>query len=86
MKQFSKADIKYLKHFESHFKTALNSDYVRNVLSADVEKMVKMYYDTFNVKLNYNPNCGNCVLNIIKTVGRKYNEQVNGESGKEEVK
>lgn len=89
MKQFSKADMKYLKQFEDRFNTAIKSDYVRNLTQGDLEKIAQIYYNTFNVRLSYVPNCGSCALSIMKTVGRKYNEQIsngNGESRKEEVK
>lgn len=89
MKQFSKTDITYLKQFEDRFRTAIKSDYVRNLTQSELEKIVQIYYNAFNVRLSYVPNCGSCALSIMKTVGRKYNEQIsngNGKSRKEEIK
>lgn len=80
----NKNDIKFLKQYEDRFRTALNSNYVRNIPSSDVERMTLIYYNVTGNKLGYVANCGSCILSICKSVGRLYFSQVNNNEKKDD--
>lgn len=59
-----------LKPYEAHLKTACNSGYIR-CLAANQVVELESIYNHFGYKLA-NRNCGDCVLNMCKTLGKLY--------------
>lgn len=58
--------------YEDRFRTAIDSDYVRNIGSKDFKELVDTYRDATGHTLESNPGCGACVLRVFKVIGRWY--------------
>lgn len=86
-------DIKYLKRFETNFKTAVNHNYTRAIPSTYLKEIVKIY-EKYNSKITVCYHCSSSILSALKTIGRWYfnkieilkeNEYLNN-TPKEEIK
>ena len=69
-------DIKWLKQFESNFKTAINSNYSRNILDSQLRKMVEIYESITGKKYNLCYHCSTSILGFLKDMGRIYFQKV----------
>lgn len=73
MALLTKAQIKILEKYESHFQTAKNG-YIRGIYYADIQEVLPVY-TALGYKLS-NPNCGECVLTMFKQLGEAYNKSI----------
>ena len=69
---FNKTEMKTLKKYENNFKTALYSDYSRNMMRTDLEKIVGIYEKKLGHTYSMNYSCGACQLKLLKLVGKIY--------------
>lgn len=69
-------DLKWLKSFESNFRTAINSNYSRNVLESQLRKMVQIYEQETGKKYTLCYHCSTSVLYFLKDMGKLYFEKV----------
>ena len=67
-------DIKWLKQFEPNFKTAINSNYSRNILDSQLRKMVEIYETVKGKKYNLCYHCSSSILGFLKDMGKIYFE------------
>lgn len=65
-------DLKYLKQFEPNFKTAIKSNYTRNIVKSNLENMLNIYQKETGTKYNLCYHCPTSVLKFIQTVGKFY--------------
>lgn len=70
---FSREDYEFLKQYEKSFDTAKRG-YVRGLLSRDRREIKDRYDNTFHRKYHYSDTCPNCVLTLMKNVGKEYYE------------
>lgn len=86
-------DIKYLKRFETNFKTAVNHNYTTAIPSTYMKKIVEIY-EKYSSKITVCYHCSGSILSALKTIGRWYfnkieilkeNENLNN-TPKEEIK
>lgn len=69
-------DIKYLSQFEKNFKTAIYSNYSRNILESQLRKMCEIYESETGLKCNLCMHCSAAVLGFLKDLGKIYFEIV----------
>ena len=69
-------DIKYLSQFEKNFKTAIYSNYSRNILESQLRKMCEIYESETGLKCNLCMHCSAAVLGFLKDLGKIYFELV----------
>ena len=72
----TKQDRNFLKEYELNFKTAVNSDYSRNMPTAAIQKLEQIYFNETGITLKTNYTCGHCVLKTLKTIGKWYFENI----------
>lgn len=72
----SSEDIKYLSQFEKNFRTAINSNYSRNILESQLRKMVEIYEMEIGKKYSLCYHCSTSVLGFLKDLGKIYFELV----------
>ena len=68
----TKQDRNFLKEYELNFKTAVNSDYSRNMPTAAIQRLEQIYFNETSIALKTNYTCGHCVLKTLKTIGKWY--------------
>lgn len=68
MKNLTKEEYEYLNQFRDRFDTATKSDYMRNILKADVERIQVIYKRVSKSEEVINVNCGACIFNLIKSL------------------
>lgn len=78
--RFTKEQMEILSTWEKHFETAVKADWARNPGQTALETMHNILDTAMNKQTRLNVGCGNCVLRLLKDVGRQYLAQ------KEEVK
>ena len=69
-------DIKFLSEYESNFKTAINSNYTRNILKTPLLKMLDIYQRETGKTYNLCTHCTVSVLAFLKVIGKMYFEIV----------
>ena len=74
-------DIKYLEAYEQHFKTAINSNYTRNVVSSALDRMLEIYQKETGTSYRLCKSCTSSILNFLKQIGKLYFKVV--QDGKE---
>lgn len=74
-------DIKYLEAYEQHFKTAINSNYTRNVVSSALDRMLEIYQKETGTSYRLCKSCTSSILNFLKQIGKLYFKAV--QEGKE---
>lgn len=74
-------DIKYLEAYEQHFKTAINSNYTRNVVSSALDRMLEIYQKETGTPYRLCKSCTSSILNFLKQIGKLYFKAV--QEGKE---
>lgn len=72
MRLFTKEELNELSKWETHFRTAVLSNYKRGTLRADDARIAEIYEAASGEKINKNFGCGLCNLNFYKKVGSKY--------------
>lgn len=77
----TKEDIKYLEAYEQHFKTAINSNYTRNVVSSALDRMLEIYQKETGTPYRLCKSCTSSVLSFLKQIGKLYFKAV--QEGKE---
>lgn len=69
-------DIKWLKSFETNFRTAINSNYSRNILESQLRKMVDIYEKETGKKYTLCYHCSTSILYFLKDIGKIYFDAV----------
>lgn len=72
----TKADLKYLSEFENNFKTAINSNYTRNIVRSKLEKMLEIYNRETGKDYNLCTHCSTSILSFLKLIGKVYFDAV----------
>lgn len=65
-------DIKWLSKFETNFKTAINSNYSRNILEGSLNKMKEIYEIETGKKYSLCVHCTGNVLELLRLLGGLY--------------
>lgn len=61
-----------LEPYEQNMRTALRSGYARNPGRQVMLVMQDIYNDAAHARNRINTGCGNCILNLLKDIGRIY--------------
>lgn len=69
--KLTKTEIKQLKPLQEQFRRAIYSDWCVP-LSSDEEKLLLSIVRKDDPGYSYNSSCGTCILNLVKLVGRMY--------------
>lgn len=69
-------DIKYLKQFENNFRTAINSNYSRNIIKKDLEKMLGIYKRVTGRDYTLCTHCTTSILTFLRLIGEVYFDTV----------
>lgn len=77
--RYLKKELPILEKYESYFRTALKSGYIRNLTDAQVDELLPIYERASGRKYPLCKRCGSSKLNFIKEVGKKYFEQTGKE-------
>lgn len=70
--RFNEEQLNELSKFETHFRTALYSNYKRGTLRKDDIRIAEIYETATGENLSKNFGCGRCNLNFYKKVAEKY--------------
>lgn len=70
--KFSYEQLVSLKKYENIFRTAINEDYTRNIVSEKMREMISIWEDASGQKVLEHMSCGACQLNFLKRLGRAY--------------
>lgn len=76
----SKENFKWLSQFESNFRTAINSNYTRNILESQLRKMVEIYELSTGKKYSLCYHCSSDILAFLKVIGKIYLDQKGNET------
>lgn len=63
---------KILSKYEQNLRTALYSDYSRNMPKASLEEIEKVVFDETENTLNTNYNCSHCIMKLLKEAAKLY--------------
>ena len=72
----TKAELKYLSEFEQNFKTAIYSNYTRNIVKSKLEKMLEIYVKETGRDYNLCTHCSSSILSFLKLIGKVYFDAV----------
>ncbi|MCD8167004.1 MAG: hypothetical protein LUE93_13365 [Bacteroides sp.] len=61
-----------LKRFESNFGTAIRSNYTRNIIVKDRQRLNEIYNDLTGTSKRLPVTCHNCLLMILQYLGKAY--------------
>lgn len=64
------SEINMLITYEERFRTAVFSDYSRNIISQDLEQLRLIYSKIIGKEYRLNKSCSTCQLNFLKLLGR----------------
>ena len=64
------SEINMIKSYEDRLKTAVYSDYARNIISSDLEQLRLIYSKIIGKDYRLNKSCSVCQLNFLKLLGR----------------
>lgn len=71
------SDFEFLCKFDKHFACATRANYSPNILKKDSVVLNEIYRRVSgDEKSTFNPNCGGCVLNMLKRLSVYYYEEV----------
>lgn len=73
-----KEDMKWLSQFESNFRTAIHSNYSRNVLESQLRRMVEIYEKETGKRYSLCYHCSTQVLYFLKDMGKLYYDVLQG--------
>lgn len=68
----TKQELNFLKEFENNFKTAIHSNYSRNIVKSKLEKMLEIYVKETGKDYNLCTHCTTSVLEFLKLMGNVY--------------
>ena len=71
---FSKEQIEELSQFHSYFESAVVANYVRNIPSSSLAKIIDIWQKASGEVIREKMSCGVCQLNFFKKVGKHYFE------------
>jgi hypothetical protein len=72
----TKEDIQFLSEFESNFKTAINSNYSRNIVKSKLEKMLEIYKRVTGRNYSLCTHCTTSILTFLRLIGELYFDTV----------
>ena len=67
-----KQNIKYLKEYEQDMITSLFHSYTRQIPTATLIEIVRIYTEETGKTLRTNFSCSSCILKLMKSVGKLY--------------
>ena len=67
-----KGNIKYLKDYETDMITSLFHSYCRQIPTATLMEIDRIYTEETGKTLNTNYSCSGCILKLMKSVGKLY--------------
>ena len=67
-----KQNIKYLKEYETDMITALFHSYTRQIPTAVLMEIDRIYTEETGKTLKTNFSCSSCILKLMKSVGKLY--------------
>lgn len=70
--KLTESEINMLKKYEDRMRTAVYSDYSRNIISSDLESLRNIYNKTHNTDYRLNKTCSVCQLNFLRLLGKWY--------------
>lgn len=73
---FTIEEMEYLKKYESNFNTAVNCNYSRNIPTAELTQLHRIYERSKNTKYNLCKHCSTSILNFLKKMGTMYFEDL----------
>lgn len=76
MKQFNKEQLDALKQYEDNFNRAVNLNYYRNMTGKALDAIAAVYDTVVDKSYSKNWSCSHCVLSFLKSVGKKYFEDL----------
>ena len=68
----TKEDISYLSEFENNFRTAINSNYSRNIIKSKLEKMLEIYKRATGRDYTLCTHCTSSILLFLRLIGEVY--------------
>lgn len=71
-KKMTKKELEFLSEYEQHFKTAINSNYTRNIVKSALEKMLDIYQRESGKQYKLCAHCPVSILGFLKVVGKMY--------------
>ena len=72
----TKEDIQFLSEFEPNFKTAINSNYSRNIVKSKLEKMLEIYKRVTGRNYSLCTHCTTSILTFLRLIGELYFDTV----------
>lgn len=72
-------EIEFLKQYEHNFKTAIESNYSRNVVPSALKKMLDIYQRETGKKYSLCTHCPTSILGFLKVMGKVYRDQKGNE-------
>lgn len=72
----TKEDIQFLSEFEPNFKTAINSNYSRNIVKSKLEKMLEIYKRETGRNYSLCTHCTTSILTFLRLIGELYFDTV----------
>lgn len=81
---FTNEEMEYLKKYEENFKTAVQANYSRNIPTAELTQLHRIYERSKNTKYNLCKHCSTSILNFLKRMGAMYFEDLKIMSAKQE--
>ena len=72
MKELTKEQYEILKKYERNLKTAVYSDYSRNMMTKDLKTILGIYDDVTEIPHSISFSCGSCQLGLLKRIGKIY--------------
>lgn len=79
MYELTVEDKELLKSLETPLKTALESDYARNIGTSKMNALKALYERITGVKYPYTGSCASCQLRLLKRVAKWVNDHVESE-------
>lgn len=67
-----KGNVKYLKNFEKDMITSLFHQYCRQIPTATLMEIDRIYTEETGKTLKTNYSCSNCILKLMKAIGKVY--------------
>ena len=67
-----KQNIKYLKDYETDMITALFHSYIRQIPTATLMEIDRIYTEETGKSLRTNYSCSGCILKLMRSIGKLY--------------
>lgn len=72
VRHMKKSNVKYLKDYETDMITSLFHSYCRQIPTATLMEIDRIYTEETGKVLKTNYACSNCILKLMKAVGKVY--------------